>query len=35
MGMRMHGWFDLYSLDKINDREDEEGLRGINAVSSG
>ncbi len=27
MGMRMHGWFDLYSLDKINDREDEEGLR--------
>lgn len=36
MGMRMPGWFDLYSLDKINDREDKEGLResmryGLNA----
>ena len=27
MGMRMNGWFDLTSLDKINDREDEDGLR--------
>lgn len=27
MGMRMNGWFDLTSLDKINADEDELGLR--------
>ena len=27
MGMRMRGWYDLYSLDKINDGEDVEGLK--------
>ena len=27
MGMRMNGWYDLYSLDKINDGEDTAGLQ--------
>ena len=26
-GMRMRGWYDLYSLDKINEGEDVEGLK--------
>jgi len=26
MGMRMNGWYDLFSLDAINEGEDEEGL---------
>jgi hypothetical protein len=27
MGMRMNVWYDLYSLDKINDSEDITGLK--------
>jgi hypothetical protein len=27
MGMRMNGWYDLTSLDAINEEEDEQGLR--------
>ena len=27
MGMRMRGWYDLFSLDKINSEEDVEGLK--------
>ena len=27
MGMRMNGWYDLKSLDPINEDEDEEGLK--------
>ena len=33
MGMRMNGWFDLTSLDKINADEDELGLRESIEVS--
>ncbi|BDA41540.1 Acyl-protein thioesterase 1 [Coccomyxa sp. Obi] len=27
MGMRMNGWYDLKSLDPINENEDEQGLK--------